>query len=89
MIEVGMANDYINLRYLVWKYSIDTESGGWRYTGFSVDKPYGAQYYKEYFPSLVKASHTTQEFIEHINPKYKELLMAVVAELDMQQIGQK
>lgn len=83
-----MANDYINLRYLVWNYSIDTVSGGLRYTGFSLDKPYGVQYYKEYFPSLVKAPHTIQELIEHVDPKYKELLMAVIAELDMLQIGQ-
>jgi hypothetical protein len=32
---------------------------------------------------------TIQELIEHVDPKYKELLMAVIAELDMQQIGQK
>lgn len=84
-----MANDYINLRYLVWDCCIDPESGGWRYTGFSFGKPYGVRYYKEYFPSLVRGSHTVQELIENVNPKHKELLMAVMAELDMRQIGQK
>lgn len=84
-----MANDYINLRYLVWNYCYDLDIGTYRYTGFSFDKPYGVLYYKEYFPELVQSTHTAQELIEHVNPKYKELLMAVIAELDMLQIGQK